>query len=112
MIRRPPRSTLFPYTTLFRSKNHAAGGVTDKDFELARKIEEVVLWRPAAGGALQGTPHKCVRSGGPRGAAGEPPPSTPPAVRSARGRSPIPPRRAPPSGTLLRLPPADAPFVS
>src|SRR5256885_10134236 len=24
MIRRPPRSTLFPYTTLFRS-NHAAG---------------------------------------------------------------------------------------
>src|SRR3712207_7103970 len=27
MIRRPPRSTLFPYTTLFRSKN-----VTDADF--------------------------------------------------------------------------------
>src|SRR5256885_8984913 len=24
MIRRPPRSTLFPYTTLFRSWNHAA----------------------------------------------------------------------------------------
>src|SRR2546430_7093282 len=24
MIRRPPRSTLFPYTTLFRSKNLAA----------------------------------------------------------------------------------------
>src|SRR5436853_2853754 len=24
MIRRPPRSTLFPYTTLFRSKPHAA----------------------------------------------------------------------------------------
>src|SRR2546426_12837263 len=23
MIRRPPRSTLFPYTTLFRSQNHA-----------------------------------------------------------------------------------------
>src|SRR2546427_12799058 len=22
MIRRPPRSTLFPYTTLFRSRNH------------------------------------------------------------------------------------------
>ena len=27
-------------------QNHAAGGITDKDFELARKIEEVVLWRP------------------------------------------------------------------
>src|SRR5256885_8512833 len=26
MIRRPPRSTLFPYTTLFRSVNVAAGG--------------------------------------------------------------------------------------
>src|SRR2546427_9632560 len=24
MIRRPPRSTLFPYTTLFRSQNHLA----------------------------------------------------------------------------------------
>src|SRR3712207_7649299 len=26
MIRRPPRSTLFPYTTLFRSKGEARGG--------------------------------------------------------------------------------------
>src|SRR2546430_12071490 len=25
MIRRPPRSTLFPYTTLFRSRAHATG---------------------------------------------------------------------------------------
>src|SRR2546427_5116576 len=25
MIRRPPRSTLFPYTTLFRSQRHRAG---------------------------------------------------------------------------------------
>src|ERR1039457_7374802 len=25
MIRRPPRSTLFPYTTLFRSKHHQPG---------------------------------------------------------------------------------------
>src|SRR4051812_49603172 len=29
MIRRPPRSTLFPYTTLFRS---AEGGVIDPDY--------------------------------------------------------------------------------
>ena len=27
-------------------KTHSAGGITDKDFELAKKIEEVVLWRP------------------------------------------------------------------
>src|SRR5687768_17742574 len=36
MIRRPPRSTLFPYTTLFRSRRHAervkgrAGAGTDR----------------------------------------------------------------------------------
>lgn len=38
--------------------NHAAKGVTDKDFELARKIEDVVLWRPGLeeGSALEGTP--------------------------------------------------------
>jgi 4a-hydroxytetrahydrobiopterin dehydratase len=38
--------------------NHAAKGVTDKDFALARKIEDVVLWRPAAeeGSPLEGTP--------------------------------------------------------
>ena len=26
---------------------HSEGGITDKDFALARKIEEVVLWRPS-----------------------------------------------------------------
>ncbi|MGI9334138.1 MAG: 4a-hydroxytetrahydrobiopterin dehydratase [Gammaproteobacteria bacterium] len=37
--------------------NHAAKGVTDKDFELAAKIEQTVQWQPgAAGGALEGTP--------------------------------------------------------
>src|SRR2546430_11488476 len=29
MIRRPPRSTLFPYTTLFRSKYTPPGGAVD-----------------------------------------------------------------------------------
>ena len=46
-------------------QNHAAGGITDKDFALARKIEDVVLWRPQ-GGALEGTPNKWVRPGDPR----------------------------------------------
>ena len=37
--------------------NHAAKGITDKDFELAKKIEEVVQWQPGLeGGALEGTP--------------------------------------------------------
>src|SRR2546430_4873119 len=31
MIRRPPRSTLFPYTTLFRSRKEVAIAVTVKD---------------------------------------------------------------------------------
>src|SRR2546427_5406833 len=31
MIRRPPRSTLFPYTTLFRSRVHANEGVVGVD---------------------------------------------------------------------------------
>src|SRR5258708_28980944 len=30
MIRRPPRSTLFPYTTLFRSMRNAVHGVEDR----------------------------------------------------------------------------------
>jgi 4a-hydroxytetrahydrobiopterin dehydratase len=41
---------------------HSAGGITDKDFALARKIEDVALWRPEAGGALEGTPNKFVFS--------------------------------------------------
>ncbi len=41
---------------------HTAKGITDKDFELARKIEEVVSWRPGReGGALEGTPEKDQR---------------------------------------------------
>ncbi|GLI91621.1 4a-hydroxytetrahydrobiopterin dehydratase [Methylocystis echinoides] len=36
---------------------HTAKGITDKDFDLAKKIEEVVCWRPGKeGGALEGTP--------------------------------------------------------
>lgn len=38
--------------------NHAAKGVTEKDFALAKKIEEVLMWQPGReeGGALTGTP--------------------------------------------------------
>ena len=38
--------------------NHAAKGITDKDFALARKIEEVVMWQPGAEAEspLEGTP--------------------------------------------------------
>jgi 4a-hydroxytetrahydrobiopterin dehydratase len=38
--------------------NHAAKGITDKDFELAKKIEDVIQWQPGADddSALDGTP--------------------------------------------------------
>ena len=47
---------------------HSAKGVTDKDFELAAKIEEVVQWQPAKVAsekglvsALEGTPNEDPR---------------------------------------------------
>jgi 4a-hydroxytetrahydrobiopterin dehydratase len=45
-----------------RLQNHAAKGITDKDFELAKKIEDVVQWQPGKeAGALEGTPDKDER---------------------------------------------------
>jgi 4a-hydroxytetrahydrobiopterin dehydratase len=44
-------------------QTHSAGGITGKDFDLARAIETAALWRPAAGGALEGNPKKFVQSG-------------------------------------------------
>lgn len=37
---------------------HSAKGITEKDFALARKIEDVVQWKPAetSAGILEGTP--------------------------------------------------------
>ncbi len=40
---------------------HTAGGVTDKDLELAAEIDRLVLWRPAEGAALRGVQHKFVQ---------------------------------------------------
>jgi 4a-hydroxytetrahydrobiopterin dehydratase len=45
---------------------HSSGGITDKDFALARKIEDTVLWRPEEGSALEGSPNKFVFSKGGR----------------------------------------------
>src|SRR2546425_10888421 len=50
MIRRPPRSTLFPYTTLFRSQDNGTIGMLTESF---------VFWRIAKGGPglpREGTP--------------------------------------------------------
>src|SRR2546430_8828599 len=50
MIRRPPRSTLFPYTTLFRSQQFQAGGYqvlvgNDKDYLATRVAYKLNLDR-------------------------------------------------------------------
>jgi len=38
-------------------ESHDVGGITERDFELAGKIESVVMWQPGKeGGALTGTP--------------------------------------------------------
>ena len=38
-------------------KNHAAKGITEKDFALAGRIEEFIQWRPGSErGPLEGTP--------------------------------------------------------
>src|SRR3712207_9132406 len=50
MIRRPPRSTLFPYTTLFRSHDAVEGGV---GLAVAAAVESMAV-RLARGGRDRG----------------------------------------------------------
>jgi 4a-hydroxytetrahydrobiopterin dehydratase len=53
----PDLTVSYAFVTV-KLMNHAAKGITDRDFELAKKIEEVVAWRPqlTEGSALEGTP--------------------------------------------------------
>src|SRR5436853_4343101 len=44
MIRRPPRSTLFPYTTLFRSRGRARDGLVDHRQPLRERALELLLF--------------------------------------------------------------------
>src|SRR3712207_7839880 len=48
MIRRPPRSTLFPYTTLFRSPHHTPG-CPCLELPRTREAVEKVATRPIGG---------------------------------------------------------------
>src|SRR3712207_7046015 len=54
MIRRPPRSTLFPYTTLFRSPRLIIldEPLTGLDAGSARLVKDVLLARVRAGGTV------------------------------------------------------------
>src|SRR2546422_7781903 len=53
MIRRPPRSTLFPYTTLFRSRREVVGETLD---------DERVAAEREVGAVLLAGPHRHERS--------------------------------------------------
>jgi 4a-hydroxytetrahydrobiopterin dehydratase len=47
---------------IVKLQSHDAKGITDKDFELAAKIEQVIGWQPSLeSGALEGTPNDDVR---------------------------------------------------
>src|SRR2546427_11715549 len=96
MIRRPPRSTLFPYTTLFRSIVHSLasrGGIVSLD-DLARvQVRErrplestyrghriVTMPLPSSGGVLVSAPLDAPRRARPRPGGHPPRPVPPPAV--------------------------------
>src|SRR2546422_11424741 len=106
MIRRPPRSTLFPYTTLFRStlelpaqlnaelEATTLAGSVDTDFPLT-----------ASQGILPRRFHGTIGTGGrpnqvetlPRSLQGrEKPPPAPPRAHAAAAPPPPPPARRPP----------------
>ena len=42
-------------------QTHSARGITMKDIDLARRIEEIALWKPAAESSLEGFPKNWVR---------------------------------------------------
>src|SRR6267143_7043021 len=67
MIRRPPRSTLFPYTTLFRSRGEASG---DERRHIPVPPSHILsLGGPLAGarGRCCGGPERVGRGRSPRG---------------------------------------------
>src|SRR3989441_7556335 len=75
MIRRPPRSTLFPYTTLFRSRSRSATGqhyelrqAQRQDVSVSERSKPVPLWDMRQASTSHQTPSS-------RCAARRPPPS-------------------------------------
>src|SRR3712207_8533765 len=49
MMRRPPRSTLFPYTTLFRSMGRKRGGAV-RIMRIIVRVKEITSLRPERSG--------------------------------------------------------------
>src|SRR5688572_33484522 len=53
MIRRPPRSTLFPYTTLFRSEGPGRGRADGENADQLRQLVVSLVHAPAGGATGQ-----------------------------------------------------------
>ncbi len=47
-------------TVRVKLQTHASGGVTERDFALAKEIEKLALWKPPGGSALEGPPDRWV----------------------------------------------------
>src|SRR5690348_17992776 len=64
MIRRPPRSTLFPYTTLFRSPPHAMAGTWNAEIVpgLAPRPGDVVIGKQTYSPFLNPAFERALRS--------------------------------------------------
>src|SRR3712207_7837966 len=61
MIRRPPRSTLFPYTTLFRSDIDRGEAEQIRIVEVALAFEQLFLGVATTGTRYQKIPHyRCI----------------------------------------------------
>src|SRR2546422_8872861 len=104
MIRRPPRSTLFPYTTLFRSGGSGRNGARAR----SELLHHLRLWTRESGrrseregrgrrgadddgargrtGAIRGAPSDAARRGRGGGGRGPPPPPPPPPPPSPPGQ--------------------------
>src|ERR1044072_9486959 len=96
MIRRPPRSTLFPYTTLFRSPTTTEGTsvrVADKE----RSREQTVALRHVAAYVAVALIAGCSASGSDRVEGSTPAPFPPVTVTDCAGGNPVtfhpPPKR-------------------
>src|SRR5256885_10411147 len=67
MIRRPPRSTLFPYTTLFRSnyeeRRGLSKGATSPDYLTGREVEQRDPAQPVMGLPIAAQPLHETREG-------------------------------------------------
>src|SRR3712207_9364782 len=61
MIRRPPRSTLFPYTTLFRSAHDVAAGGHARDVHEAAQVAEQGVREGAGARRRRGLDRKSTR---------------------------------------------------